>query len=193
MGFINSMIDFQGFVAVAGLLDASFTGNPFTWTNNQTGKRNIKARLHRVLLNDKWAEMDTSFTVTHLMRDPSDHSPLLLSCPQYAKGPSRFVFQNMWLDDTSFRDLVKKFWESDQTKHANAFSTLQQKLRNLKVAIKQWNKDHYGNIFEEKRKAEEAIQQAEQGFDEDPSDNNRMTLQMAQATLRRCLYREEVF
>lgn len=33
LGYIDSMINFSGFMAAAGLLDAGFSGSAFTWTN----------------------------------------------------------------------------------------------------------------------------------------------------------------
>ena len=92
MSYFSSMIDFQGFIAAAGMMDASFVGNPFTWTNKQAGGRFIKARLDRVLLNTEWTSFLPNGTVKHLTRDPSDHCPLLYSSIDGVKPPSRFIF-----------------------------------------------------------------------------------------------------
>lgn len=132
MGFISSMTDFQGFTARNGLLDAGFTGSPYTWSNNQVGVRNIKARLDRVLYNDCWAEKERAITVKHLMREPSDHSPLLLYHPQMIGGPSRFVFQHMWMEDKNFLSIVKKAWTEATctiTTHPTSCSTNSNRLK----------------------------------------------------------------
>lgn len=77
MHFLNSMTDFQGFVASLGLRDAGYKGTKYTWTNKQSGSSFIKARLDRVLLNTEWCNIYQNLEVKHLIRGVSDHSPFL--------------------------------------------------------------------------------------------------------------------
>lgn len=177
LGSLISMTDFQNFVAGVGLMDAGFVGNPFTWSNNQVGKKNIKARLDRVLLSDSWLERAPAIVIKHLMREPSDHSPLLIYQSQVATGPSRFVFQHMWLENENFKTIIRDAWYAASSSHHNPFYSLQFKLKAIKPVIKHWNKSEFGNIFENKLRAEEEVKQAETAFDADPSDENRETLQ----------------
>lgn len=193
MGFINSLIEFQEFVARAGLLDAGYSGNPFTWTNNQKGARNVKARLDRILHNDKWVEEFPTFTVQHLIREPSDHCPLIVKQHNLSAGIGRFVIQNMWFEDDSFHDLVRSAWISNDVNHSNAIVKLQHKLKAIKPVIKQWNSEKFGNIFDGKRLALEEVEQSELNFDNNPSESNRSSLQAAQAKFRRALHLEELY
>lgn len=83
--------------------------------------------------------------VTHLTRCHSDHCPVLLEMQPRCKfcGVRPFRFQTAWLLDPTFPPLVHQAWESNN---------------NLKAAIvcftlkaREWNKNHFGNIFTRKK------------------------------------------
>lgn len=48
---LNLFSDFSNFIMGYGLLDVGFSGNKYTWCNNQAGNRCIRMRLDRVLMN----------------------------------------------------------------------------------------------------------------------------------------------
>lgn len=73
------MHDFQNFILTNGLMDAGFVVNQFTWSNNRRGTSRIWQRLDRALISHDFLEHFESFTVHHLARLSSDHSPLCLS------------------------------------------------------------------------------------------------------------------
>ncbi|KAG6466434.1 hypothetical protein ZIOFF_075772 [Zingiber officinale] len=68
----GAMEDFNNFIMLAGLVDAGFVGDRYTWTNNRVWKR-----LDRVLLSPSWSSLDFTVRVEHLSRAASDHCPLL--------------------------------------------------------------------------------------------------------------------
>ncbi|XP_042415557.1 uncharacterized protein LOC122004792 [Zingiber officinale] len=49
----GAMEDFNNFIMLAGLVDAGFVGDRYTWTNNRVWKR-----LDRVLLSPSWGSLD---------------------------------------------------------------------------------------------------------------------------------------
>lgn len=98
--------------------------------------------------NSRGATLMPLLSVKHLLRDPSDHSLLLLSCSSPHTHSSRFVFQQMWTEDTSFKPLVQTTWESFHIPHPNPFFVLQGKLRALQDVLQHWKKEHFGNIFD---------------------------------------------
>ena len=67
------------------------------------------------------------------------------------RGPSPFIFENMWLKKKGFKDQMKMWWESFNFIGTSNF-VLDAKLRSLKAILKTWNKEVFGLI--ETRKGE---------------------------------------
>lgn len=59
-----------------------------------------------------------------------------------SKGPFRFLA--MWFDHKACRNLVKNIW-SKQVVGCPMF-VLKQKLNNLKISLKTWNSEVFGNV-----------------------------------------------
>ncbi|KAL2543444.1 DNAse I-like superfamily protein [Abeliophyllum distichum] len=75
-----------------GLTDASYSGSQYTWTNGRVWKR-----LDRVLINSAVGSACSRFSVRHLNRSTSDHSPLLIQWSSDDDlGPRPFRFLNVW-------------------------------------------------------------------------------------------------
>lgn len=53
-------------------------GCKYTWENNQEGVTFIKEWLDRVIINDLWMDKNPKANVIHLMKEESDHCPILL-------------------------------------------------------------------------------------------------------------------
>lgn len=103
------MSDFVGFQQ-AGLDDAGYEGSIYTWRNNQEGGARIWQRLDRFLVNGLYKASQPLFTIRHLCRALSDHSPLVVEFPVLTKPKGVFHFQKMWLDHSDFLGFVKKQW-----------------------------------------------------------------------------------
>lgn len=191
----SSMTDFQGFISAVGLTDVGFIGPKFTWTNNQIGASNIRARLDRVLVNPLWIQSSNNLIVRHLSRGPSDHSPLLVQMNMLGKNttPGRFIYQQMWHMHAGFFDFVKEQWHRGTHCEAHPFYILQKKLSDLKTALKIWNKEIFGDVIQAKIEASSQIERAQAVFDEHPTLENKDKLQKANAHMRSILAREEVF
>ncbi|XP_058094544.1 uncharacterized protein LOC131240378 [Magnolia sinica] len=56
-----------GEINATGLVDAGFSGNKFTWYNNQFGNARVWARLDRVLLNTEWMNSFPLFRVDNFL------------------------------------------------------------------------------------------------------------------------------
>lgn len=187
------MTEFNAFVCSAGLLDVGFSsGVGMTWSNNRTGLANIKARLDRFFINTHCLSALPQLIVKHLPRGPSDHAPLLLLNDNFVSGPSRFIFQKMWISHSSFLQVVRQEWDLAQG-HPNAMVNLSNKLKAVKNVLKKWNKDVFGDVVQNVIKAETDMELQQTAFDLDPSDANRCALSAANAVLRQALQREEIF
>lgn len=170
-----------------GLEDAGFVGSPFTWTNGHTWRR-----LDRVVCNARWSAFFSVSRVSHLNRTASDHSPLLLSWDRDTiRGPSRFKFLHVWLKHPGLIDIVRSSWNAPVV--GAGMRAFQQKLVRLKLCLKAWNKDVFGNVFSQVQQAEEEVAQKERLYDISGSADDRASFSEARARLQQALLREEIF
>ncbi|KAL2453200.1 Uncharacterized protein Adt_49302 [Abeliophyllum distichum] len=114
--------DFADMMMDCGLTDAGYSGSQYTWTNGRVWKR-----LERVLINSTVGSSCSRFSVRHLNRSTSDHSPLLIQWSSDDDlGPRPFRFLNVWSrhhDFLSFRvkdaesrvDEAESVYDSDPT------------------------------------------------------------------------------
>ncbi|XP_050241371.1 uncharacterized protein LOC126690300 [Quercus robur] len=128
------------------MVDLGFSGSRFTWTNKRDAHVLIQERIDRFFVNIDWCTMYPEARVTHLTRCHSDHSPILLETnpTSWARQNRLFRFQSFWLSDSSFPQVVQKAW-------AGAPS-LQGAINKFSHAASKWNKGHFGNIFEKKKR-----------------------------------------
>ncbi|PKU60524.1 threonine dehydratase [Dendrobium catenatum] len=104
----RSMDDFNNMILSCNLIDIGFVGDKYTWNRGH-----LWQRLDRVLFNDAWINYFNCTKVQHLTRTLSDHSPLLININiKYDNAPSQFRFQNMWLLNNSFLDVVQTNWNA---------------------------------------------------------------------------------
>ncbi|KAL2513400.1 Uncharacterized protein Adt_19000 [Abeliophyllum distichum] len=94
--------DFADMMMDCGLTDAGYSGSQYTWTNGRVWKR-----LDRVLINSAVGSSCSRFSVRHLNRSTSDHSPLLIQWSSDDDvGPRPFRFLNVWSRHHDFLSFV---------------------------------------------------------------------------------------
>ncbi|KAL2471352.1 Uncharacterized protein Adt_39488 [Abeliophyllum distichum] len=179
--------DFADMMMDCGLTDAGYSGSQYTWTNGRVWKR-----LDRVLINPAVGSSCSSFSVRHLNRSTSDHSPLLIQWSSDDDlGPRPFRFLNVWSRHHDFLSFVSQKW-SFPTHHTGMIA-LWEKIFRLKQGLRWWNRHVFGDIFQRVRDAECRVDEAESVYDSDPTPAHRDTLHQAQAGLNQTLSVEEAF
>lgn len=78
----------------------------------------------------------------------------------------------MWLRDESLHDLVLGWWSFGKPAHGTAMYSFSKKLQFVKYKLKRWNRQHFGNLFQEKKNAQSQLdsitrQIRDQGFTEE--------------------------
>ncbi|WKA06987.1 hypothetical protein VitviT2T_024859 [Vitis vinifera] len=137
------------------LKDVPLVGGPFTWNggvNNQSF-----SRLDRFLFNEGWDNHFGDVRQCVLPRPVSDHFPILLDVGGGRRGPSPFRFENMWLKVEGVKELMKSWWEGVSFNGSASF-ILAEKIKVLKVKLKEWNRDSFGRIELRKNAALEQVQ-----------------------------------
>ncbi|XP_028058283.1 uncharacterized protein LOC114262126 [Camellia sinensis] len=107
------------------------------------------------MVDPKWVET-FNLKLWGLPRVLSYHSPLLLMEDKRDWGPRPFRFVNAWTLHPKFLPFVEKWWREHQVEGWAGFR-LFQKLKELKIALKQWNSEVFGNVNTKLKKVEDEL------------------------------------
>jgi exonuclease III len=103
--------EFCNFMEELELVDLPLLGRRFTWYQPNC---RAMSRIDRVLISDEWALRWGSVALWALPRDVSDHCPLILKYSHDDWGPKPFRFNNFWLANSKFKEIVESFWVSQR-------------------------------------------------------------------------------
>ena len=135
------------------LKDLPLQGGLFTWKGGPSNTR--MARLDRFLVTEEWDSFFGGARQSILPRPTSDHFSVLLERGGggiVGRGPSPFKFENMWLKEEGFKDLVGEWWQGLVFRWSKSYY-LSEKLKALKGNMRGWNKDVFGRVEENKKVA----------------------------------------
>ena len=107
---INRSLLFKESLDECNMMDMSFNGPKYTWTNRREINSLIQERIDRFFMNPSWCLLYPDAKVSHLTRCHSNHCPVLMETnpkrPMQLNGP--FKFQTFWLSDPSFPNVVNQ-------------------------------------------------------------------------------------
>ncbi|KAL7161405.1 hypothetical protein ACSBR2_041963 [Camellia fascicularis] len=84
------------------------------------------------------------------------NEPILMMEDDRNWGPKPFKFINAWLLHPNFLHEVRKVWDSTRV-HGWASYIIMEKLRALKVALKRWNVEVFGDVDSNLKEAESEL------------------------------------
>lgn len=87
----------------------------------------------------------------------------------------------MWLNRPDFLNVVSSSWQEPIAGYGMLRFSL--KLRRLKQALCLWNKEKFGNIFDNLRRSEATLKRMEQQFDSSGSAEDLVALTLPTATI----------
>ncbi|WJX68115.1 hypothetical protein P8452_52517 [Trifolium repens] len=120
--------------------DLQLMGRKFTWIKPNGA---CASRLDRILVSSNWRDIWGEVSLWTLQRDVSDHCPLILKYTNWDWGPKPFRFNNHWLRHKKFKEVVCTHWSKPVEARWMGI-VFKDKLKVLKLAIKKWNKENYG-------------------------------------------------
>lgn len=120
----------------------------------------ILERLDRFMVSNNWFNLGQDFVSSILPFTGFDHFPIQFSVFE-DRAPRKlpFKFEPMWFRDQSFLPSLKHWWYSAPFFPGSRMFQLVKKLGFLKSRIKDWNVMHFKNIFGEKARIQEEIEQ----------------------------------
>lgn len=103
---------FNTFLNTCGLLDMSFMGPPFTWTNGRSNGQIVRTHIDRAHATSDWIMLFLDIKVLNLSRS----SPIHLKTNTFeTRGQKPFRFESMWMNHKDFMSIVKYVWEQNHT------------------------------------------------------------------------------
>ncbi|XP_028059511.1 uncharacterized protein LOC114263203 [Camellia sinensis] len=147
------MTELNEFIENSEIQDLPLLGRKYTWCNSREGVK--WSRIDRVLVDPKWLE-GFQLKLWGLPRFILDHSPLLLMEDERDWGLKLFWFLNAWCLHPNLSSFVAKVWKETEPNGWAGF-ILHKKLKELKLALRQWNKEVYGSVPNKLKAVEEEV------------------------------------
>lgn len=107
----SNNINFKEFLFDTGLIDVSFKGPAYTWTNSQDTSKEIFERLDRVVATASWTQKFPQAYVNHLPRIHSDHAPILLQTQGKPLNQAKFKVEKWWFNHEGFKEACATNWD----------------------------------------------------------------------------------
>ena len=147
----GSMRRFSQVIDDLELRDFPVQGGRYTWKGGLNNCR--MARLDRFLVSEDWDCLFGGTRQSILPRPTFDHFPILLEGGRVMpKRPSPFRFENMWIKEEGFKDLIKVWWQRLEFRGTSSY-VLTEKMKAIKNLLKIWNKEVFGRVEENKKSA----------------------------------------
>uniref|UniRef100_A0A803NL38 DUF4283 domain-containing protein n=1 Tax=Cannabis sativa TaxID=3483 RepID=A0A803NL38_CANSA len=134
-GFNDTLVD-------CGLHDLELYGYPYTWERSRGKPEWVEVRIDRALVNQSWLDFFPLAKLFNLEVSTSDHTPLNLVLVNEVVVARNHVFrfENAWLKEPLFFEIVKSCWGND------ASSGIMAKVKNCGEVLGRWGKDYSGNF-----------------------------------------------
>ena len=136
------IVGFNNFVVNNFLVDLPLRGRSFT---RYRGDGRSMSRIDRFLLSENWSLTWPNCIQMALSRGLSDHCPLDLSIDTENWGPKPVRMLKCWADFPGYNSFVRDTWRSFQLSGWGSF-VLKEKLKLLKVALRDWHHRHSKNL-----------------------------------------------
>jgi hypothetical protein len=104
---------FREAVQHSGLIDLHLIGYPFTWVKGRGGQDMKEERIDRAMATQAWCEVFHLHQLHNVVSHRSDHFPILLKLHEIPRRKviKEFRFENAWLMEDDFADVVVEGWE----------------------------------------------------------------------------------
>uniref|UniRef100_A0A803Q0L9 Reverse transcriptase domain-containing protein n=1 Tax=Cannabis sativa TaxID=3483 RepID=A0A803Q0L9_CANSA len=187
---------FRSFMKKFHLQALQPNGPRLTWTTNSQGNRNTLERLDWAVGNSIWHSHHPNSSLNHLDFFGSDHRAIPLSfkhthSPQYSKKKDkRFLFENVWLSEPQWNDVLLEAWSSN-TPSDDPSTSLLLKQSTCATFLSNWKHKAFFGFQSRIKQAQLALEQARNSEDTSPESYSRQ--KALQANLDSLLFKEETY
>jgi exonuclease III len=156
---------FQELIENLKLVDIENSNGTYTWTNKRSGHQQIACRLDRFLISETLLLEGPLVDSNILPKVGSNHWPVQLWVDTIATPKLKpFRFEKFWLSHPNFQELARHWWSIAETQRRTKMYCFQQKLKHFKQQVRKWNKEIFGNIFQERKTLEQKLENLQGQF-----------------------------
>eukprot|EP00253_Pinus_taeda_P033434 PITA_33434 len=156
-------IAFHNFINNMSLVDTKTNNGIFTWNNRRGGASQVAYKLDRFIIFEDLILTGNDLSAMILPFGGLDHWPIQLEVPFIGTPRNRpFRFENIWLTHPDFIGNIEKWWRKYLHVQGTKMSLLYHRLKHIKLRLKNWNKNEFGNIFKAKKVVERKLQEINQ-------------------------------
>ena len=149
---------FKTLIEKLNMVDMETQNGIFTWSNKIIGHQHVACRLDHFLVTEALLERDQAMEANIIPKSGLDHWPIVFCLdPGFPTRPKPFHFEKFWLTHPDFNQLAHNWWSPAEIDHGTHMYKLQQRLKNFKLHLKEWNKSTFGNILLRKREIESQL------------------------------------
>jgi hypothetical protein len=136
---------FNSIIHTLCLREIHMTGGLYTWSNKQ--KNPTLEKLDRILMSPEWELLFPLVSVKRLVRDQSDHNPLVIDTGDTILPVKKrsFKFDTAWLKNDEFLPKVESIWKQ-QVNSSDPIDVLNIKLKRFKKYFKGWGSNVFGHM-----------------------------------------------
>lgn len=139
------------FMVDTELQDLRFYDDTYTWTNNH-----VHCKLDRCLVNEDWGQKFSQSYAYFRVQNVSDHKPCIVKLTsQLHKRGVPFRFKNIWKEHVDFLRVVEQIWRVNVRGYK--MYQLVTKLKMLKVRLKKWKLEEFGDLRKARDQAWQAL------------------------------------
>jgi hypothetical protein len=146
----SQMAAFRDVLMVCDLKDLGFQGTPFTYDNMRRGNANVKVRLDRAPVDDRWRDIYSDASVVHLVSPCSDHCPLLIKMTREVVSPPMRKckrYEIMWEREHMLPEVVANAWHGVGPK--SDLGEVNVVLKKVMDVLHVWGGRKFGNVTRE--------------------------------------------
>ncbi|WVZ52433.1 hypothetical protein U9M48_003488 [Paspalum notatum var. saurae] len=158
----RQMLDFREVLSHCDLHDLGFSGLPWTYNNNQSGRRNVRVRLDRGVANAAWSTSFPNASITHVNSACSDHKVLVLrqnEQQETLRANPGFRYEIMWERDEFLGVEIEKAWA--RRNPGSDLGGLAENLKQVASALRIWSREKFGHVNKEIEKLRKELDDLE--------------------------------
>jgi hypothetical protein len=135
------MDEFNAWINDLELIDVDIANTKFTWSNKRREPTLVK--LDRVLINLAWSQKFMHSECRALVRQTSDHKPVLLDTACTTAKAKSFRYEDYWQLNEELVTVMKERL-SRNTRNMGIATKINHMLRMIRAATRVWLKDKAG-------------------------------------------------
>jgi hypothetical protein len=115
---MNGIFIFNEIISYLGLVERPLKGRPFIWSNMQ--KDPLLEQIDWFFTSCQWCLHFSNTMVHPLAKNTSDHVPCVISIATTIPKVHIFRFENRWIQQPGFFELVDRVWKIPLTAYSTA-------------------------------------------------------------------------